>query len=75
MPITIIKASFIQRIKEDDSLKLKLAQANDVRITSIDRWLRDPSIMLTTFDSLEVLKEHFKISDVCEILEKKPAQA
>jgi hypothetical protein len=75
MPITIIKASFIRRIKEDDSLKLKLAQASDVRITSVDRWLRYPSIMLTTFDNLEILKAHFKISDIRELLEQEPAQA
>jgi hypothetical protein len=67
----VLKESFIELIKKDERLKLELAEANDrVKISTIDRWLRENDPMLTTAMNLEILKNHFEVLESAELLEK-----
>lgn len=63
------KADYLTKIRRDDVLKLQLAQIFDVKVSTIDRWLREEDLMLTTATALEVIKIHFGIDEISEILE------
>lgn len=49
------------RVRKDDELKLKIAQANQVKVDTVNRWLREDDITLTTATNLAIIKEHFKL--------------
>lgn len=72
MTKTTIKQEFITRMKLDEDLKLKLAKANGVRIPTVYRWLlaSPHGVTLTTYDNMKILKEHFGLQEVDELLEK-----
>lgn len=73
MSTPAIKEEFIGRIKKDEALKFDLAMANDVKIRTIDRWLRDNDETLTTVRNLIILKKHFGVLEAEELLEGIPA--
>jgi hypothetical protein len=50
------------RVRKDDELKLKIAQANQVKVDTVNRWLREDDVMLTTATNLAIIKEYFKLS-------------
>lgn len=58
----IIAAELKGRIRKDDELKLKLAKINEVKVDTVNRWLREDDVILTTATNLEVIKSHFKLS-------------
>jgi len=70
-----IKEEFKVLIRRNDDLKLLLAKANHCKVASIDRWLRENVTDLTTFDNLEILKEHFGLLEAQELLEKEAVDA
>lgn len=57
----IIEPDLKGRIKKDDELKLKIAKFNDVRVDTVNRWLREDDSMLTTADNLIIIREHLKL--------------
>lgn len=57
----IIAAELKGRIRKDDELKLQLAKVNDVKVDTVNRWLREDDVILTTATNLEVIKLHFKL--------------
>lgn len=49
------------RVRKDDELKLKIAQANQVKVDTVNRWLREDDVTLTTATNLAIIREHFKL--------------
>jgi hypothetical protein len=70
MSTTAIKAEFKGIIKKDEDLKLEIAKANGVKISSVDRWLKEDNEPLTTFRNLAILKRYFGVLEVQELLEE-----
>jgi len=64
-----IKAHFIEVIRKDEDLKMGIARANGVKMSSVDRWLKDGDEVLTTFRNLAILKRHFGVLEAQELLE------
>jgi hypothetical protein len=64
-----IKSRFLSDARADEAFKLKLAKANSVKMSTIDRWLKNNDESLTTFRNLELLKEYFGLLEVQELLE------
>jgi len=70
MSTPTIKAEFKGRIMKDEGLKVALAKANgDLKMSTIDRWLREDDERLTTYRNLEILKTHFGVLEAEELLE------
>lgn len=57
----IIAAELKARIRKDDELKLKLAKANVVKVDTINKWLREDNVLLTTATNLDIVRDHFKL--------------
>lgn len=74
MPL-LLNTKFIDKAKSDDDLRYELAKANDCKISTIDRWLRENDVMLTTASNLAIIQKHYSISETAELLmETEPAQ-
>lgn len=58
----IIAAELKARIRKDDELKLKLAKANEVKVDTVNRWLREDNVVLTTATNLDIVRDHFKLA-------------
>ncbi|MFT3679810.1 MAG: hypothetical protein QM791_06175 [Ferruginibacter sp.] len=63
-----INPKFINVARKNDDLKYDLAKKNNVKISTINRWLEENAVMLTTADSLEVWKEHMDVLETAELL-------
>lgn len=48
-------------VRKDDELKLKIAQANQVKVDTVNRWLREDDVMLTTATNLAIIRVHFNL--------------
>ena len=48
-------------VRKDDELKLKIAKANQVKVDTVNRWLREDDVMLTTATNLAIIRDHFKL--------------
>jgi len=57
----IIAAELKSRVRKDDALKLKLAQVNQVKVDTVNRWLREDDVILTTATNLDIIRDHFKL--------------
>lgn len=58
----ILDSELKAKVRKDDELKLKIAQANQVRVDTVNRWLRDEDdVMLTTATNLAIIRAHFKL--------------
>lgn len=66
----LLKEEFLKKAKKDDDLRYKLAKANKCAISTVDRWLRENNVMLTTADNLDQLKDHYQVLEVAELLEQ-----
>lgn len=71
MTIQILKNEIKVRVRKDDELKLKLAKANDVKVDTVSRWLREDDQILTTATNLGIIKSHFSPLEDDEMLEAK----
>jgi hypothetical protein len=58
----IIAAELKGRIRKDDELKLKLAKVNEVKVDTVNRWLREDDVILTTATNLDIIRDHFKLA-------------
>lgn len=58
----IIAAELKVRIRKDDELKLKLAKANIVKVDTVNKWLREDNVLLTTATNLDIIRDHFKLA-------------
>jgi hypothetical protein len=59
----MIKKSVINQIRKSKNCKLRLQIALDRSAPTIQRYLTDNDIMLTTSKALEVIKSEFKLTD------------
>lgn len=64
-----IKPEFIEVVRKDEDLKMKIAKASGVKMSTVDRWLKDGDETLTTFRNLTILRTHFGVLEVQELLE------
>jgi hypothetical protein len=69
----ILESALKSRIKKDDELKLKLAQANQVRVDTVNRWLREDDKILTTADNLALIRAHFKLAKKAQLTQEAEA--
>lgn len=68
----MIKSKYLKKIKDDQIGKAKLQIALGKSYSTIERYINDNDIMLTTAAALNVLKEVLNVSED-ELLEKIPA--
>lgn len=71
MKVQILNTDIKVMVRRDDDLKLLLAKTNGIKVGSIDRWLREDSVMLTTATNLQIIKDFFKLDDTVELTEEK----
>ena len=65
----ILAPLFTKKILVDDDLRLKLAKANNVKVSTIDRWLRTDDEMLTTASNLELISNYYDVVESAELLQ------
>lgn len=70
MSIRTIKPHFIGVVRKDEDLKMKIAKANGVKMSTVDRWLKDGDEVLTTFRNLGILERYFGVLEAKELLEE-----
>jgi hypothetical protein len=58
----ILETELNKKVRRDDDLKLLLAKANNVKVDTINRWLREDDVMLTTITNLDIIRRYFKLS-------------
>lgn len=63
----IIEPELKGRIRKDDELKLELAKANNVKVDTVNRWLREDDEILTTVKNLAIIRKHFKLSKTMQL--------
>lgn len=64
----ILKIEYVERIRKDDELLLELAKANEVRVATVERWLREKNQILTTAGNLLIIKKRLEVLDSDELL-------
>lgn len=57
----ILDTELNTRVRKDDELKLKLAKANEKKVDTVNRWLRENDVILTTATNLDIIRDHFKL--------------
>lgn len=71
MKVQILKYEIKVMVRKDDDLKLVLAKANRIKVGSIDRWLREDDVMLTTVTNLDLIRNHFDLDGTVQLTEEK----
>lgn len=61
MILQILDTELKARVKKDDELKLKIAKANNVKVDTVTRWLREDDVMLTTATNLSIIRIHYDL--------------
>lgn len=61
MTLQILDSELKAKVRKDDELKLQIAKANQVKVDTVNRWLREDDVMLTTATNLAIIKTHFKL--------------
>jgi len=67
----ILKGIYKQAIKKDQDLQMAIAKANGVTFRTVDRWLREDNVILTTVTNLELIKKTCGLSDLDTLTEAK----
>ena len=68
--VKTIKQAFLTAMRFDKELKGKLAAHNDRSVFTIECWIRDENVLLTTATNLAIIKDHFGLLEGSEILER-----
>jgi hypothetical protein len=63
MVIQVLETEIKGRVRKDDELKLALAKANAVKVDTVNRWLREDDVMLTTVTNLEIIRKGLALTD------------
>lgn len=58
----ILKGIYKQAIKKDQDLQMAIAKANGVTFRTVDRWLKEDNVILTTVTSLELIRKFCGLS-------------
>lgn len=76
MILQILETELKARVKKDDELKLRIAKANDVKVDTVTRWLREDDVMLTTATNLSIIRAHYNLPAKQKMTQdKEPAPA
>lgn len=59
--VQILQLELKKRVRKDDELKLVLAKANGVKVDTVNKWLREDDVILTTATNLELIREYLKL--------------
>lgn len=59
MTIQILDIEIKGLVRKDDELKLQIAKANRVKVDTVNRWLREDDVILTTATNLEIIRAYF----------------
>ena len=71
----MIKAEFLEIAKASPSCRADLQEVLKRSYSTIDKYLKDNDIMLTTLASLLVIKELTGVTDLFDLVEKIPMPA
>lgn len=58
----ILKGEYKQAIKKDQDLQMAIAKANGVTFRTVDRWLKEDNLILTTVTSLDLIRKSCGLS-------------
>lgn len=70
----ILDTELKSKVRRDDELKLRIAQVNNVKVDTVNRWLREDDVMLTTATNLALIKSHFKLPAKQAMTQDKPVE-
>jgi hypothetical protein len=73
--IQILDSDIKSQVRKNDELKLKLAQSNNVKVDTVNRWLREDDVILTTATNLEIIREGLKLKKNAALTEPKELEA
>jgi hypothetical protein len=59
----ILKGEYKHAIKKDQDLQMSIAKANGVTFRTVDRWLREDNVILTTVTNLELIRKSCGLSE------------
>lgn len=71
MTIQILESEINSQVRKDDELKLKLAKSNKVKVDTVNRWLREDDVILTTTTNLEIIREGLGLKKTAVLTEPK----
>jgi hypothetical protein len=67
----ILKDVYKQAIKKDPDLQMAIAKANGVVFRTVDRWLKEDNVILTTVTTLQLIRTACVLSDTEVLTEEK----
>lgn len=67
----ILESELNKRVRKDDELKLAIAKANTVKVDTVNRWLREDDVILTTVTNLQIIKDAYKLPDDTVVTESR----
>ena len=53
-----LKPEVKQKLKDDEALQFKVAQAMDKKFRTVERWIKEDHVLLTTSTVLDVIRKH-----------------
>lgn len=71
----ILQGELNKKVRKDDELKLAIAKSNNVKVDTVNRWLREDDVILTTVTNLQIIREKFQLPEdavMTELLEEQP---
>lgn len=71
MTIQVLDSEIKGKVRKDDELKLTLAKTNKVKVDTVNRWLREDDVILTTATNLEIIRAWFDIDEMVSMTEPK----
>lgn len=74
MTIQVLDSEIKGKVRKDDELKLTLAKSNNVKVDTVNRWLREDDVILTTATNLEIIRGGLKLSEDTNMTEAKEVE-
>lgn len=74
MTIQVLDSEIKGRVRKDDELKLNLAKFNKVKVDTVNRWLREDDVILTTTTNLEIIRTGLNLPADATMTEAKEVQ-
>lgn len=67
----ILESELNKRVRKDDDLKLAIAKSNGVKVDTVNRWLREDDVMLTTATNLQIIRDAYGLAEDAIMTESK----
>lgn len=74
MIIQVLDSEIKDQVRKNDKLKLALAEANDVKVDTVTRWLRIDDVILTTATNLEIIRTGLELPKKATMTEAKEVE-